>query len=276
LKLAEYGAKIVVNDLGSTTAGDGSDTSPAQQVVDEIISAGGHAILDNADVATWDGAQSLVRKAIEQLGGLDVVINNAGILRDRMLVSMSEDDWDSVIRVHLKSTFAMTHHAANYWRLTQKAGRKVDARIINTSSHSGLYSNIAQANYAAAKAGIASLTVVAARELQRYGVTVNAIAPRAMTRMTEGLHEWSEEEINLRRPEWAASLVTWLASSESKHISGRVFEAWGGGFTVAENWQHGATTPPSTNPAELREKIDQIIAGSRKNAGMNLGEWFDP
>jgi NAD(P)-dependent dehydrogenase (short-subunit alcohol dehydrogenase family) len=158
----------------------------------------------------------------------------------------------------------------------QKSGQEVDARIINTSSHSGLYSNIGQANYAAAKAGIASFTVVSARELQRYGITVNAIAPRAMTRMTEGLHDWTEEEILLRRPDWAASLATWLASSESKHISGRVFEAWGGGFTVAENWQHGATTPASDNPVELGEKIDRIIAGSRKNAGMNLGEWLDP
>jgi NAD(P)-dependent dehydrogenase (short-subunit alcohol dehydrogenase family) len=144
-----------------------------------------------------------------------------------MLVNMTEDEWDVVVKVHLKSTFAMTHHAANYWRQQGKEGRRVDARVINTTSHSGLYCNVGQANYAAAKAGIASFTVVAARELARYGVTVNAIAPRATTRVTEGLRSWTEEQLNIRRPERVASLVTWLASAESKPISGRVFEAWG-------------------------------------------------
>jgi NAD(P)-dependent dehydrogenase (short-subunit alcohol dehydrogenase family) len=276
LKLAEHGAKVVVNDLGSTASGIGSDASPAQAVVDEIVAAGGQAVVDGSDVASFDGAQALVRRAIDSFGGLDVVVNNAGILRDRMLVNMTEDEWDAVVRVHLKSTFAMTHHAANYWRQRQKEGKAADARVINTTSHSGLYCNIGQANYAAAKAGIASFSVVASRELLRYGVTVNAIAPRATTRMTEGLRQWNDEELDMRRPEWVASLVTWLASPESKTISGRVFEAWGAGYTVAESWQHGATAEPSENPAELGERVFEIVRNSKKNAGIDIGQWFDP
>jgi NAD(P)-dependent dehydrogenase (short-subunit alcohol dehydrogenase family) len=276
MKLAEHGAKVVVNDLGSTATGIGADVSPAQEVVNEIVAAGGQAVMDGSDVASWDGAKSIVQKAIASFGGLDVVINNAGILRDRMLVNMTEDEWDSVVRVHMKSTFAMTHHAANYWRLRQKEGKQVDARVINTTSHSGLYCNIGQANYAAAKAGIASFSIVAARELQRYGVTVNAIAPRATTRMTEGLRQWSEEQLAMRDPEWVASLVTWLASAESAKVSGRVFEAWGYGFTVAESWQHGATAPASKDPVELGNRIADILIRSRKNAGIDLGEELDP
>jgi NAD(P)-dependent dehydrogenase (short-subunit alcohol dehydrogenase family) len=276
LKLAEHGAKVVVNDLGSTASGVGSDASPAHAVVEEIVAAGGQAVVDGSDVASFDGAQTLIRKAIDAFGGLDVVVNNAGILRDRMLVNMTEDEWDAVVRVHLKSTFAMTHHAANYWRQQQKDGKLVDARVINTTSHSGLYCNIGQANYAAAKAGIASFSVVAARELLRYGVTVNAIAPRATTRMTEGLRQWNEEQLNMRRPEWVASLVTWLASAESKLINGRVFEAWGAGYTVAESWQHGATAEPSEDPTELGERVFEIVKNSKKNAGIDIGEWLDP
>jgi NAD(P)-dependent dehydrogenase (short-subunit alcohol dehydrogenase family) len=276
MKLAEHGAKVVVNDLGSTTTGMGADTSPAQEAVNEIVAAGGEAVADGSDVATWEGAKNLVQTAIYAFGGLDVIINNAGILRDRMLINMTEGEWDSVVRVHMKSSFAMTHHAANYWRLRQKEGKPVDARVINTTSHSGLYCNIGQANYAAAKAGIASFSIVAARELQRYGVTVNAIAPRATTRMTEGLREWTEEQLKIRRPEWVASLVTWLASAESAQISGRVFEAWGNGYTVSESWQHGATAPASEDPAELGERIFNIVAKSKKNAGIDLGEWLDP
>jgi len=276
LKLAEHGAKVVVNDLGATATGIGADASPAQGVVDEIVAAGGHAVVDGSDVASWDGAKALIRKAIEFFDGLDIVVNNAGILRDRMLINMTEDEWDSVVRVHMKSTFGMTHHAANYWRLRQKEGKPVDARVINTTSHSGLYCNIGQANYAAAKAGIASFSIVAARELQRYGVTVNAIAPRATTRMTEGLREWTEEQLAMREPEWVASLLTWLASPQSAKVSGRVFEAWGYGITVAESWQHGATAEASKDPAELGDRIADILAKSRKNAGIDIGQELDP
>jgi NAD(P)-dependent dehydrogenase (short-subunit alcohol dehydrogenase family) len=276
LKLAEHGAKVIVNDLGSTAAGAGADASPAQEVVNEIVAAGGEAIADGSDVASWEGAKNLIQKAIDSFGRLDVVINNAGILRDRMLINMTEDEWDAVVRVHMKSTFAMTHHAANHWRLRQKEGKAVDARVINTTSHSGLYCNIGQANYAAAKAGIASFSIVAARELQRYGITVNAVAPRATTRMTEGLREWTQEQLDMRRPEWVATLVTWLASPESAKISGRVFEAWGNGYTVSESWQHGATAAASENPAELGERIFDIVSKSKKNAGIDLGQWMDP
>ena len=274
--LAKQGAKVVVNDLGSAASGEGVDTSPAEQVVAEIKAMGGQAIVDTSDAASWAGAQAMVDAAIGQLGGLDIIVNNAGILRDRMLVNMTEDEWDSVIRVHMKSTFAVTNRAAQYWRAEAKEGRMPDARVINTTSHSGLYCNIGQANYAAAKAGIASFSIVAARELQRYGVTVNAIAPRATTRMTEGLREWDDEALRMRDPDWVATLVAWLASPESKDISGRVFEAWGYGITIAESWQHGATTPASLDPTTLGAGIMEAHRNSRKNAGINIGEELDP
>jgi len=167
-------------------------------------------------------------------------------------------------------------HAGNYWRAQGKAGYAVDGRVINTTSHSGLYGNVGQANYAAAKAGIAGLTIVAAREFQRLGVTVNAIAPRANTRLTEGLAQWTPEQIEKRKPVWIAALVTWLASVESKGISGRIFESWGYGYTVAEGWQHGATTEAVTDPAVLGPRVRDIIAKSKKNAGIDLGTTMDP
>jgi NAD(P)-dependent dehydrogenase (short-subunit alcohol dehydrogenase family) len=276
LMLARHGAKVVVNDLGSSADGRGADASPAQQVVEEIQAAGGEAIGDGSDVSSWAGASQLINRAIEGFGRLDVLINNAGILRDRMLVNMSEDEWDAVIKVHLKGTFAPTHHAANYWRLQQKKGEKVDARVINTTSHSALFANVGQVNYAAAKAGIASFSQVAARELQRYGVTVNAIAPRAETRMTQGLREWTPEQLERRDPEWIAAFVTWLASPESQGISGRVFEVWGYGIGVAESWQHGPTAPASKDPTELGERVRQIVRFARANAGIDTNTWLDP
>jgi NAD(P)-dependent dehydrogenase (short-subunit alcohol dehydrogenase family) len=193
-----------------------------------------------------------------------------------MLVNMSEEEWDIVIRVHLKGTFAPLHHAANYWRIQSKAGKTVDARVINTTSHSALFANIGQANYAAAKGGIATLSLLAARELARIGVTVNAIAPRANTRMTEGLREWTPEQVERRDPEWIAALVAWLASPESKHISGRVFEAWGYGYAVMESWQHGPSTDASKDPTELGPRIAQIVKYARANAGISRNEWQDP
>ena len=276
LMLAKHGAKVVVNDLGATASGVGEDQTPAEEVVSEIQRQGGEAVVNTSDVSDWAGAQAMIAQAIETFGGLDILVNNAGILRDRMLVNMSEEEWDSVIKVHLKGTFAPTHHAANYWRLKQKAGETVDARVINTTSHSALFANVGQANYAAAKGGIATFTQVAARELQRYGVTVNAIAPRANTRMTEGLREYSEEQLVKRDPEWIAGLVTWLASAESKEISGRVFEAWGYGYAVMESWQHGPQTEATRDPAELGERIRQIVGHARPNAGIDRNSWLNP
>src|ERR687898_147523 len=187
LALAEAGARVVVNDLGGSLAGDGADTTPAQSVVDEIAAAGGEAVANADDVSDFDAAEHLVGQALEEYGRLDLLVNNAGILRDRMLVNMTEDEWDAVITVHLKGHFAPTRHAAAYWRARSKDGEEVRGRVINTSSPSGVFGNVGQVNYGAAKAGIAAFTIIAAQELARYGVTVNAIAPGARTRMTENL-----------------------------------------------------------------------------------------
>lgn len=275
LMLAKHGAKVVVNDLGSSATGEGDDVTPAQEVVAAIQAAGGEAVADTSNVATWDGAKSLIDKAVQTFGGLDILVNNAGILRDRMLVNMTEQEWDSVTNVHLKGTFAPTHHAANYWRQQNKEGKPVDARVVNTTSHSGLFCNIGQANYAAAKAGIASFSLVAARELQRYGVTVNAIAPRAETRMTEGLKAWTPEQLERRDPEWIAALVTWLCSAEAREVSGRVFEAWGYGYAVAESWQHGPLADASRDPCTLGSEISRIVREAKKNAGIDRDTWMD-
>src|SRR5436305_9989348 len=186
LALAAAGAKLVVNDLGGSVAGEGADPTHAQQVVAEIEAAAGEAVADGANVADFAGAGRLVQHALDAFGRLDILVNNAGITRDRMLVNMTEDEWDAVISVHLKGHFAPTHHAAAYWRERSKAGDEVRARVINTSSPSGVFGNVGQANYGAAKAGIAAFTIIAAQELERYGVTVNCIAPNARTRMTAG------------------------------------------------------------------------------------------
>ena len=276
LMLAQHGAKVLVNDLGSSAGGTGADQSPAQEVVATIQAAGGQAAVNTSDVADWKGAAQMVEQAVDTFGGLDILINNAGILRDRMLVNMTEEEWDTVVRVHMKGTFAPLHHAANYWRAQSKAGKPVDARIINTTSHSGLFANIGQTNYAAAKAGIATMTIVAARELARLGVTVTAIAPRANTRLTEGLREWTPEQIERRKPEWIAALVAWLCSSEAKHISGRVFEAWGYGYGIMESWQHGPHTEASLDPTELGPRITEIAKYARANAGVDPNTWLNP
>jgi NAD(P)-dependent dehydrogenase (short-subunit alcohol dehydrogenase family) len=270
--LAKHGAKVLVNDLGSSAAGIGNDQTPAEGVVDEIRAMGGQAEANTSDVSDWAQSLAMIEQAVASFGRLDILINNAGILRDRMLINMTEDEWDTVVRVHLKGTFAPTHHAANYWRLQQKSGAPVDARVINTTSHSALFANIGQTNYAAAKGGIATFTQVAARELQRYGVTVNAIAPRAHTRMTEGLREYEDK----RDPEWIAALVAWLASSESREISGRVFEAWGEGYSVIESWQHGPQTPASRDPTQLGDEMNRIARFARANAGIDRNTWQNP
>ena len=271
LLLAHHGAKVVVNDLGGSMDGEGNDAGPAQQVVDEVKAMGGEAVANTDDISDWDGAERLVQTAIDTFGGLDVLINNAGILRDRMLTNMSEAEWDAVIKVHLKGTFAPCRHAAAYWRERSKAGETNDARIINTSSPSGIYGNVGQTNYGAAKAGIASFTIIAAKELGRYGVTVNAIAPAALTRMTEGLGmgQAPEEIKEQMSPAHIAPIVTWLASPESAHVTGRVFDVTGRMISVSEGWHRGPSLEnPPDDVAELGPKVSELVAQARANANM--------
>jgi NAD(P)-dependent dehydrogenase (short-subunit alcohol dehydrogenase family) len=271
LLLAHHGAKIVVNDLGGSMDGEGNDRGPAQDVVDEIEAMGGEALANTDDISDWDGAERLVASAVDTFGGLDILINNAGILRDRMLTNMSEAEWDAVIKVHLKGTFAPSRHAAAYWRERSKAGETNDARIINTSSPSGIYGNVGQTNYGAAKAGIATFTIIAAKELGRYGVTVNAIAPAALTRMTEGLGMGNapEEIKEQMSPAHIAPIVTWLASPEAAHVTGRVFDVTGRMISVSEGWHRGPTLEgPPDDVAELGPQITELVAKARPNANM--------
>ena len=280
LSLARHGAKVIVNDLGGNMDGTGGDASPAQQVVEEITAMGGEARANGDDVSSWEGAQRLVNTAVESFGDLHVVVNNAGILRDRMLTNMTEEEWDAVIKVHLKGTFGPARWAAAYWREQVKAGHEVDGRIINTTSVSGIYGNVGQTNYGAAKAGIAAFTVIASLELARYGVTVNAVAPVALTRMTEGLGPAPEtdEERELRAPHWIAPIVTWLASTESRGVTGRVFEASGGQLAIAEGWHQGPRHDPVDDPTVLGPVVAELLASARPNAGMDGhdGTWPQP
>jgi NAD(P)-dependent dehydrogenase (short-subunit alcohol dehydrogenase family) len=257
LMLAEHGAKVVVNDLGGDRAGKGNDVGPAQQVVNEIKAKGGEAVANGDDVSDWNGAKRMIDQAVSAFGKLDAVVLNAGILRDRMLVNMTEDEWDAVIKVHLKGTFAPARHAAAYWRDQAKIkGGPVDARI-------------GQTNYGAAKAGIASFTVIAARELGRYGITVNSISPSAFTRMTEDLRTYTEEDKETRSPKWIAPVATWLVSEESREITGRVFQAGNGQFAVAEGWHKGPEAKPILDPRAAGKILTELAKKARKNAGMN-------
>jgi NAD(P)-dependent dehydrogenase (short-subunit alcohol dehydrogenase family) len=271
LMLAAEGAKVVVNDLGGSRDGSGADIGPAHDVVAEIKAAGGEAVANGADVSNWDQAKGMIDQAVRTFGKLDVLINNAGILRDRMLVNMTEAEWDAVIQVHLKGTFAPAHHAAVYWReLSKEIGGPCNARLINTSSVSGIYGNIGQTNYGAAKMGIAAFTIIASRELRRYGVTVNAIAPGALTRLTEDLGgPITEERRKSGDPKWVAPIAVWLASEESAEVSGRMFEASGGVLAIAEGWHRGPTHPPVEDPKTLGPIVKDMVAKARKNAGMN-------
>jgi len=270
LMLAEHGAKVVVNDLGGERDGEGKDSSPAQQVADEIVAAGGEAVANTENVADWAGAKRMIDQAVDTFGGLDVVVNNAGILRDRMLANMDESEWDAVINVHLKGTFAPARHAAAYWRDRSKAGDEVDARLINTTSVSGIYGNIGQTNYGAAKAGIASFTIISALELQRYGVTANAIAPGALTRMTEdlGMGQLDDEGKKMMDPKWIAPICTWLASTESKGVTGRIFEASGRVLGIAEAWNRGPTVTPVDDPTLVGPLVEAMMAEAQPNSDM--------
>jgi NAD(P)-dependent dehydrogenase (short-subunit alcohol dehydrogenase family) len=283
LLLAREGAKVVVNDLGGDVDGAGAPTDgPALDVVREIRDLGGEAVANRDDVSSFEGAERLIRTAVDAFGDLHVLVNNAGILRDRMLVNMTEAEWDAVIGVHLKGTFAPSHHAANHWRAQAKAadvgdGDRPVARIVNTTSVSGIYGNPGQTNYGAAKAGIAAFSSIAAMELARYGVTVNAVAPAALTRMTEGLGmgRSSDEARDAMSPRWIAPVVCWLASEESSHVTGRVFEASGRLLAVAEGWHRGPVAAPVEDPAAVGPLVAELLAHARPPAGMDGADSVD-
>jgi NAD(P)-dependent dehydrogenase (short-subunit alcohol dehydrogenase family) len=275
LMLAAHGAKVVVNDLGTGRDGSGKSISAAQSVVDEINKAGGEAVASGDDVSDWNGAKSLVDQAVKTFGKLDAVVNNAGILRDRMLVNMSEDEWDAVIKVHLKGTFAPSRHAAAYWRDRNKeTGKPVNGRIINTSSASGLFGNVGQTNYGAAKAGIAAFSIIAARELGRYGVTVNSISPHAQTRMTEGLRPRTAEELARRHPRFVSPIVVWLVSEQSNGVTARVFDSGAGKVYVMEGWRLGPEATQEDDPVALGPVVPDLVKRARKNSNM-LGQELD-
>jgi NAD(P)-dependent dehydrogenase (short-subunit alcohol dehydrogenase family) len=268
LLLAREGAKVVVNDIGVRRDGVPESVDAAQAVVDEIRAGGGDAVAHTDDVSSMDGAKSLLDCALDTWGTIDVVVNNAGILRDRMVVNMTEDDWDAVLRVHLKSTFATTHYAAARWRELAKEGDAVDARIINTTSASGIYGAVGQSNYGAAKAGIAAFTVITARELHRYGVTVNAICPTALTRMTEDVPvaKTPEAEEGKLDPRWVAPICVWLASSQSADVTGRVFATSGRFLAIAEPWVRGPAGEPPSEPERVDAIVRPLLAAARRNS----------
>jgi NAD(P)-dependent dehydrogenase (short-subunit alcohol dehydrogenase family) len=270
LLLAAHGAKVVVNDIGAGLDGVGRSESPAHEVVALIRQAGGEAIANAADVSDWNDAKAMIDAAVAHFGRLDILVNNAGILRDRMLINMDEQEWDEVIRVHLKGTFAPSRHAAAHWRdESKKIGRPVGARIINTTSTSGLYGNVGQTNYGAAKAAIAAFTVIAARELRRYGITVNAISPSAQTRMTEGLRVLTPEERALRDPKWVSPTVVYLASEEGHDLTGRVIQAGFGRIAVCEGWRRGAEVAQIEDPSTAGRLLREMLPKVRKNSGMD-------
>ena len=284
LALAAAGAKVVVNDLGGSLAGEGSDLTPAQQVVAEIEAAGGEAVADGENVADFAGAGRLVQHAIDALGRLDILVNNAGILRDRMLVNMEEDEWDAVIAVHLKGHFATTRHAAAHWRERSKAGEDVRARVINTSSPSGVFGNVGQTNYGAAKAGIAAFTIIAAQELGRYGVTVNCLAPNARTRMTEETFEMGapQEGFDPLDPSNNSPIVVALCADEAQGITGQCFHVWGGAVNALRPWDAGELFQRDEGwdaddlLAALRERFpdgaapEGMLAGMQQAGGRSL------
>jgi NAD(P)-dependent dehydrogenase (short-subunit alcohol dehydrogenase family) len=267
LLFATEGAKVIVNDVGAARSGEGSDVHPAQQTVDDIVAAGGEAALNTDDVSSWQGAERLVAQAVDTWGKLDILVNNAGILRDKMSFNMDESDWDDVIRVHLKGHFAMSHFAAVHWRNRSKAGEDVSGRIINTASEAGLFGNAGQANYGAAKAGIAAMTIILGRELERYGVTVNAISPRARTRMTEDLFgemaKVEEGKFDAFGPQNVSPLVAFLASDEAADVNGQNFVVYGGSVWVMKGWTHAGTVTREGGwtPKELADAKGELFKG---------------
>ena len=275
LALARAGAKIVVNDLGGSAAGEGSDQTPAQSVADEVKALGGEATANYDNVADFQGAENMVKQAIGDFGRLDILINNAGILRDRMFVNISEEEWDAVIAVHLKGHFAPSRHAAAYWREQSKAGNQINGRIINTSSPSGVFGNVGQANYGAAKAGIAALTMITAQELGRYGVTVNCLAPNARTRMTQdifaGMPEPAKGEYDPLDPANISPVVVALCSDAAQNITGQCFFIYGNVINVLRPWDVGPFIRKENGmwePDELLAKLTETFAEGVAPEGM--------
>ncbi len=268
LEFARQGARVVVNDIGAELDGTGGGTGPAREVAEEIRAMGGEAVLNGDDVADWAGARRLVGTAVEAFGRLDVLVNNAGFVRDRMFANVAEDEWDAVVRVHLRGHFATARWAAAHWRDQAKAGEPVDARIVNTTSGAGLMGSVGQSAYSAAKGGIVSLTLVQAAELRRYGVTANAIAPAARTRMTEQVFAETMaaptdgSTFDEMAPENVAPLVVWLGSPEAADVTGRVFEVEGGKVAVADGWRHGAPVDNKDrwDPADVGAAVRKLLA----------------
>jgi len=278
LELARQGARVVVNDVGAEVDGAGSSASAAEQVVDEITAAGGLAVASHDDISGSTGADRLINTALEAFGDLHAVVNNAGILRDRMVVNISDDDWDAVMAVHLKGTFLTTRAAARLWREQSKGGAPADARVINTSSVSGLFGNVGQSNYGAAKAGIAAFTIIASMELARYGITVNAVSPSARTRMItprgqERMAAPSDTGFDVYAPDNIAPLVAWLASPLSAAITGRVFNVHGGRISVLEGWHEGPTIDKGARwePGELTAVVPDLVARAAPNVDLRAG-----
>jgi NAD(P)-dependent dehydrogenase (short-subunit alcohol dehydrogenase family) len=270
LAFAAEGASVVVNDIGTSLSGEGRDTSAADAVVAQIIASGGKAIANYEDITDWDAAKRIVDAAVAAFGGLDVIVNNAGIVRDRMFVSATLDEWDATMRVHLRGHFCLSRHAVDYWRGQQKAGHPVDARIINTSSGAGLQGSIAQSAYSTAKGGIAALTLVQAAELARYGITANALAPSARTRMTEQAFAdkmaTGGQAFDVMDPANIAPTVVWLGSALSAHVSGCVFELEGGKIILEQGWDLGPGVDAGArwNPADVGAAVDDLLA--RRNS----------
>lgn len=266
LAFGAEGANVVVNDIGTSLGGEGRDTSAADAVVEEIRAAGGKAIANYEDISDWDAAKRIVDAALEAFGDLHVVVNNAGIVRDRMFVSATVEEWDATMHVHLRGHFCVSRHAVNYWRQKQKDGRDPDARIINTSSGAGLQGSIAQAAYATAKGGIASLTLVQAAELGRYGITANALAPSARTRMTEQAFAdkmaTEGQAFDVMDPANVAPTVVWLGSSASAHVSGCVFELEGGKIMLEDGWREGPFVDRQARwePLDVGAAVDKLLS----------------
>ncbi len=271
LDLAAQGARVVVNDLGTGTDGVGASSARAHEVVAEIRDAGGEAVASVEDVSDWQGARRVIAVALDCFGRLDALVNNAGVVRERMLVNLSEDDWDTVIRVHLKGTFAPTRWAARHWREQAKAGARVDARIVNTTSPAGIFGMIGMINYASAKSGIATFTIMAAAELAQYGVAVNAVSPIALTRLTElhpeGVASAPAEVRAKIDPGWVSPLVCWLASSASQGISGNIFEISGHRVAIAESWHRGPSADAVRDARQVDAVVRPLVAAARPHAG---------